>query len=82
MHPIVTLFHGPADKVIPGRYDERIDHLNVLATVLERYGLLESFKRDFLQAYSGPEAANELANLRPIRDVFGEGAKLAPLPLP
>ena len=77
--PIVTLFHGPAGKVIPGTYDERIDHLNVLATVLDRYGLLEEFKRDFLQAHQGPEAENEAANLRPIRDVFGEGAKLAPI---
>jgi hypothetical protein len=80
MHPIVTLFHGPPGKVSPGRYDERIDHLNVLATVLERYGLLESFKRDFVSAHSGPEAANEAANLRPIRDVFGEGERVAPLP--
>ena len=77
--PIVTLFHGPAGKVIPGTYDERIDHLNVLATVLDRYGLLEEFKRDFLQAHQGPEAENEAANLRPIRDVFGEGPKLAPI---
>jgi hypothetical protein len=45
-----------------------------------RYGLLESFKRDFVRAHSGPEAADEAANLRPIRDVFGEGERLAPLP--
>jgi hypothetical protein len=77
--PIVTLFHGPAGKVILGMYDERIDHLNVLATVLDRYGLLEEFKRDFLRAHQGPEAENEAANLRPIRDVFGEGPKLAPI---
>lgn len=77
--PIVTLFHGPAGKVIPGTYDERIDHLNVMATVLDRYGLLEEFKRDFLQAHQGPEAENEAANLRPIRDLFGEGPKLAPI---
>ena len=77
--PIVTLFHGPAGKVIPGTYDERIDHLNVLATVLDRYGLLDEFTRDFLQAHQGPEAANQAANLRPIRDVFGEGARLAPI---
>jgi hypothetical protein len=77
---IVTLFYGPAGKVVPGSYDERIDHLNVLATVLDRYGLLEEFKRDFLQAHSGPEATNLAANLRPIRDVFGESPKLAPIP--
>jgi hypothetical protein len=73
---IVTLFYGPAGRVIPGTYDEPNDHLNVLATVLDRYGLLDEFKRDFLQAHRGPEAANEAANLRPIRDVFGEGAPL------
>jgi hypothetical protein len=75
--PIVTLFHGPAGNVTPGTYDERIDHLNVLATVLDRYGLLDEFKQDFLQAHQGPEAGNEAANLRPIRDVFGEGPKLS-----
>lgn len=77
--PIVTLFYGPAGKVIPGRYDERVDHLNVLATVLDRYGLLDEFKQDFLRAHQAPEAENEAANLRPIRDVFGEGPKLAPI---
>jgi phosphatidylinositol-3-phosphatase len=77
--PIVTLFHGPAENVVPGAYDEHIDHLNVLATVLDRYGLLEEFKRDFLQAHRGPEAENEAANLRPIRDVFGEGPALGPI---
>jgi hypothetical protein len=76
---IVTLFYGPPGKVIPGSYDEPIDHLNVLATLLDRYGLLDQFKRDFLQAYRGREAENEAANLRPILDVFGEGARLAPI---
>jgi hypothetical protein len=79
MHPIVTLFYGPPGKVVPGTYDERIDHLNVLATVLDRYGLLDAFKRDFLHAHEGAEAARQAANLRPIRDVFGEGAKLSPI---
>jgi hypothetical protein len=78
--PIVTLFYGPPGRVVPGSYDETVDHLNVLATVLDRYGLLEEFKRDFLQAHDGPEAANLAANLRPIRDVFGEGPRLAPIP--
>jgi hypothetical protein len=78
--PIVKLFYGPPGKVVPGSYDETVDHLNVLATVLDRYGLLEEFKQDFLQAHGGPEAANLAANLRPIRDVFGEGPNLAPIP--
>ena len=78
--PIATFFYGPPDKVIAGSYDERIDHLNVLATVLDRYGLIEEFKRDFLRAHRGPEAEHMSANLRPIRDVFAEGSKLAPIP--
>jgi hypothetical protein len=78
--PIATFFYGPPGKVVPGKYDERIDHLNVLATVLDRYGLLEPFRRDFLQAHRGPESENMAANLRPIRDVFGEGPPLAPIP--
>lgn len=78
--PIATFFYGPPGKVVPGKYDERVDHLNVLATVLDRYGLLEAFKRDFLRAHQGTEAENMAANLRPIRDVFSEGPPLAPIP--
>jgi len=77
---IVTLFYGPAGKVIPGSYDERIDHLNVLATMLDRYGLLEQFKQDFQRAHRGAEAENMAVNLRPVRDVFGEGPPLEPIP--
>ena len=77
---IATIFFGAVGKVIPGLYDERIDHLNVLSTMLDRYGLLDQFKRDFLMAHTGREAKQEYANLRPIKDVFGEGAKLAPIP--
>lgn len=80
--PILTLFYGPPGKVIPGRYDELIDHLNVLATLLDRYGLLDQFKRDFAQAHQGVHAERELANLRPVLDVFGEGPKLAPIGAP
>jgi hypothetical protein len=63
--------------VIPGRYTERIDHLNVLATVLDRHGMLGQFKTDFLEAYV-PSAENraELANLVPVKDIFGEGPPL------
>ena len=45
--PILTLFYGPPGKVIPGRYDELIDHLNVLATLLDRYGLLDRVQTRF-----------------------------------
>jgi hypothetical protein len=78
--PIPTIFFGPDGKVIPGLYDERMDHLNVLSTILHHYGLLESFKQDFLGEYKGREAALRFANLRPILDVFGEGPRLAPIP--
>ena len=77
---IATIFLGSIGKVIPGLYDERIDHLNVLSTILDRYGLLDQFKRDFLAVHTSLEAKQEYANLRPIKDVFGEGPKLAPLP--
>ncbi|GAB4441079.1 MAG: alkaline phosphatase family protein [Rhodocyclaceae bacterium] len=76
---IVTLFSGPPDRVRPGRYGEPIDHLNVLATLLDRHGALDRFRSDFRAAWGdGPEAARELANLRPVRDVFGEGPALQP----
>lgn len=85
---VLTLFYGPEGKVIPGSHEERIDHLNVLATLLERYGALETFHRDFVavhvdaqpDARLAEEARREFANLRPLRDVFGEGPALPPLP--
>lgn len=74
---IMTLFYGPPGRVPPGHYDEPIDALNVLATVLDRHGVLDRFRADFREAYAdAPEAARELANLRPLRDVFGEGPAL------
>lgn len=76
MAPIPTVFFGPVARVLPGDYGERIDHLNVLATVLDRYGVLGQFRRDFLAAHAGKEAAAEYANLRPIVDIFGEGPPL------
>ncbi|HCX32819.1 MAG TPA: hypothetical protein DHV08_04215 [Rhodocyclaceae bacterium] len=77
---IATFFHGPPARVHPGRYPEPIDHLNVLATILERYGAIDRFRRDFRAAYGdAPEALRELANLRSIRDVFGEGPALEAL---
>jgi hypothetical protein len=71
---IVTIFYGPGVK--KGSYDEPIDHLNVLSTVLDRYGLLPRFRLDFMSTYRGPEARHEYTNLRAIRDVFGEGPAL------
>ncbi len=76
---IATFFYGPQKHVHRGQYDEHIDHLNVLATVLDRYGLLAQFRRDFAQAHRGAEATAQLRNLRAITDVFGEGPALPAL---
>ena len=77
---VATLFHGAG--VRPGVYGERIDALNVLATVLHDQGLLESFRRDFLATCTEDRAtcAREHANLRPITDVFGRGQPLTEIP--
>lgn len=74
---IGTVFFGPMIK--PGRYAEPVDHLNVLSTVLQLHADIDGFRRDFAAAYRGPEAERELANLRPIRDIFGAGPALTPL---
>lgn len=49
---ITTLFYGPANRIKPGRVDTKVDHLNVLATVLHMYGVLDKFKADFEAAWS------------------------------
>jgi hypothetical protein len=54
MDNITTLFIGPATHIQPGRVDTPVDHLNVLATVLNLYGVLETFKADFKAAWSAP----------------------------
>jgi hypothetical protein len=79
-HPIATVFYGAGVK--PGVYRERIDALNVLATVLHDQGLLDTFKRDFIATCPEDKATceREHANLRPIADVFGRGAALDELP--
>ena len=74
---IFTVFYGPTNRVIPGRYAERIDHLNVLATLLDRYEALQRFKIDFLMAFIlSAEGRAEYANLVPVKDVFGESPRL------
>lgn len=70
---IFTVFYGPVGSVIPGRYLDRIDHLNVMSTVLYLYGALERFKADFREAYAeDDEIRAELANLLPIKGIFGD----------
>ena len=76
---IATIFYGPAEQVRRGKYPETIDHLNVLSTLLDRYDLLPRFRQDFAASHRGAEAKVQLGNLRPIKDVFGEGAALAAL---
>lgn len=71
---IATVFYGAGVK--KGQYSERIDHLNVLSTILDRYGLLGQFRREFKEAYKSKVARHEYDNLRPITDIFGEGRPL------
>ncbi|CUJ69120.1 alkaline phosphatase family protein [Achromobacter aegrifaciens] len=47
-----TFLFGPSDRVKVGLFDTEVDHLNVLATVLDMYGALESFKEDFEATWS------------------------------
>lgn len=72
-HRIPTLFFGAGVK--QGVDDQRIDHLNVLATVLWLNGALDRFRADFRQFHkvmdgSGSEAEKEWLNLQPITQVF------------
>ncbi|WP_374320326.1 alkaline phosphatase family protein [Aquabacterium sp.] len=72
---IATVFYGAG--VQPAEVTQRIDHLNVLATILWLYGGLEQFRADFQQYYRVQEGSGspfELAwrNLQPITSVFRE----------
>lgn len=72
---IATFFYGAGIK--PGAYEQRVDHLNVMATVLWLHGALDRFRADFKQYYkvvenSGSEAEKEWLNLQPITSVFIE----------
>lgn len=72
-HRIPTLFHGAGVRV--GDMPRRIDHLNVLATVLWLHGALDRFKADFRRFHgvvdgSGSEAEHAWRNLVPITEAF------------
>ncbi len=72
-HRIPTIFVGQGVK--PGDCEQRIDHLNVLATVLWLHGALDRFKADFKRHHkvvegSGSEAEREWLNLQPVTQVF------------
>ncbi len=67
-HRIPVFFYGA--RVPQGESAQRIDHLNVLATVLCQQGALERFKADFKKFHgvveeSGSEAEREWLNLVP-----------------
>lgn len=72
-HRIATVFYGEGVK--PGDVAQRVDHLNVLSTVLWLHGALDRFKADFRRSHqvvegSGSEAEREWRNLKPITQVF------------
>ncbi len=72
-HRIPTLFYGAGVK--PGEVAQRVDHLNVLATVLWLHGALERFKADFKRFHqvdegADTEAAHEWRNLVPVTSIF------------
>jgi hypothetical protein len=77
-HPIPTIFFGA--KVKPGVYGQRIDHLNVLSTVLWLHGALDRFKADFRRQYGVAEGAvgeaeREYRNLKPVVGVWQPGGQ-------
>ncbi|MDF0606984.1 alkaline phosphatase family protein [Neisseriaceae bacterium TC5R-5] len=74
MDRITTLFYGPANRVKTGKYQDQVDALNVLATVLDMYGTLDNFRKDFAAHYGSSndkirlqEMQNQLASLTPIK---------------
>ena len=69
-HPILTLLVGPPGRVAVGHFRQTVDHLNMLATVLDLYGALEAFKADFAAAFDTPESQRAAANLLPLTGVF------------
>jgi hypothetical protein len=52
MDNITTMFFGPSNRVKVGKFATRVDHLNVLASVLDMYGALDKFTADFRSAWS------------------------------
>jgi phosphatidylinositol-3-phosphatase len=72
-HAIPTVFVGPG--VVKGDFNEPVDHLNVLATVLWLHGALDRFREDF-RRYHGVKPGDDTplakawANLKPIGRLF------------
>jgi hypothetical protein len=81
-HRIPTVFYGAG--VVPGVREQRMDHLNVLATVLWLHGALDRFEADFKRFHkvvegSGSEAEKEWLNLQPLADLFVRINGMAPV---
>ena len=53
MDNITTMFFGPSNRIKVGQFASRMDHLNVLASVLDLYGARDKFTTDFRSAWSG-----------------------------
>jgi hypothetical protein len=70
MDNITTLFFGPASRIKVGQFATRVDHLNVLASVLDMYGALDKFTADFRAAWSAathPINPNWVGGADPVR---------------
>ena len=78
--PILTVLIGPPERVAVGRFRQTVDHLNVLATVLESYGALDAFRSDFQAAFDTPQARRASANLLPLTQVIPPLGDAAPAP--
>lgn len=84
MDNITTLFFGPTSRIKAGRVDTKVDHLNVLATVLNLYGVLGTFKSDFQTAWSAathPINSKWVGGTDPVRqkELAAQLANLTPI---
>ena len=70
---IATVFYGAG--VLPMEVTQRMDHLNVLATILWLHGALDTFRADFKRHYavkegSGTPLEKAWRNLLPVPQIF------------
>ena len=84
LYNITTMFSGPIERIKPGRYDSKIVHLTVLATVLDMYGALEGFKADFSSTWGAathPINAQWVGGTHPVRqkELVAQLANLKPV---
>jgi len=79
-HTILTLLVGPPERVAVRRFRQTVDHLNILATVLDLYGALDAFRADFEAAFDTAEGQRAAANLLPLTGVISAAERPAPSP--